>query len=282
MRAVAAVLALLAGCQPATAPAPAPVVTWAWCGAEPDAPEAAAVVAGLAAAGVDATFGPCRAHDPATYTVTEPGTRYAAPDVYRRLVELNARHGLGTIVHDARLWDPDVTVRAAAYDEWRPVASHIAAFDIADEPDPTSPDWWVLQARWQMVRGEAGALGVRPFINWLPWTLPHALNDFPGVAENLSFDDYDPTTAVSTAAHYNRLATVLTCAVNTIDHSIFTTSPDRLRRHLADLRSVGCDRFIAFTGAPPAPDVPGVFADSSLVTRTGQVTALGAVWKELP
>src|SRR4051794_8834054 len=73
----------------AVSPPPRTVDSWAWCGVNPDDPSAATAVRTMVqAAGIDATFGPCNV--PTNYTPAEPGNRYVAPDVYMRLVQLNA------------------------------------------------------------------------------------------------------------------------------------------------------------------------------------------------
>ena len=89
----------------AVAPTPPQAVdTWAWCGVDPGSPIAATAVRAMAqAAGIDATFGPCNIPDPA-YTPIDPKNRYVPPDVYMRLVLLNATVGMKTVVYDQRFW----------------------------------------------------------------------------------------------------------------------------------------------------------------------------------
>ena len=85
-------------------PPPKTVDTWAWCGVNPDDPVAAAAVYALAnAGGIDATFGPCNIPTP-PYTPADTSNRYVPPDVYMRLVQLNATVGMKTIVYDKRFW----------------------------------------------------------------------------------------------------------------------------------------------------------------------------------
>ena len=66
------------------------------------------------AGGIDATFGPCDIPDPnfkPPYSPAFTADRYVAPDVYMRLVQLNATVGMKTVVYDARLWSDDFATR---------------------------------------------------------------------------------------------------------------------------------------------------------------------------
>ena len=63
-------------------------------------------------AGIDATFGPCNVPVP-EYSVIDTKNRYVEPEVYMRLVELNASVGMKTLVFDKRLWSDDPKVRDA-------------------------------------------------------------------------------------------------------------------------------------------------------------------------
>jgi hypothetical protein len=121
---------------------PQTVDTWAWCGVKPDVPEAATAVRAMAfAGGIDATFGPCNIPLPG-YTPVDPKNRYVPPDVYMRLVLLNATVGMKTVVYDARFWGT-VQERTAAIAFWQPVLANIAAWDLGDEYGPPPSTQWV-------------------------------------------------------------------------------------------------------------------------------------------
>src|SRR3954451_25013053 len=127
--------------------APQTVDSWAWCGVNPDDPVAADAVRAMAlAGGIDATFGPCNVPDK-SYTPADTANRYVAPDVYMRLVQLNATVGMKTVVYDKRLW-ADAASRDQAIEFWRPVLANIAAWDMGDEFDPATTDWQKLVDRW--------------------------------------------------------------------------------------------------------------------------------------
>src|SRR4051812_22685621 len=130
----------------AVPPAPPQTVdSWAWCGVNPNDPVAADAVRAMAlAGGIDATFGPCNVPPVPPYTPASADTRYVAPDVYMRLVQLNATVGMKTVVYDKRLWDADIATRDQAIAYWKPVLANIAAWDMGDEfpfcPSGTDPN----------------------------------------------------------------------------------------------------------------------------------------------
>jgi hypothetical protein len=82
------------------------------------------------------------------YSPAFTADRYVAPDVYMRLVQLNATVGMKTVVYDARLWADDFATRDSAIAYWKPVLANIAAWDMGDEFDPATPDWNILLHRW--------------------------------------------------------------------------------------------------------------------------------------
>src|SRR4029079_10738070 len=124
---VMSMLAIGVVAQPAHAAVPTPPTTvesLAWCGVSPDDPVAADAVRAMAmAGGIDATFGPCDIPDPnfkPPYSPAFTADRYVAPDVYMRLVQLNATVGMKTVVYDARLWADDFAIRDSAIAYWKP------------------------------------------------------------------------------------------------------------------------------------------------------------------
>src|SRR3954447_18898583 len=166
--------------------APQTVDSWAWCGVNPDDPVAADAVHAMAlAGGIDATFGPCNVPDK-SYTPADTANRYVAPDVYMRLVQLNATVGMKTVVYDKRLW-ADAASRDQAIEFWRPVLANIAAWDMGDEfpfcpngmdlnTNPRKPcdqvqldQWPALVHRWSIMRSIVEpATGIQPFTNFRP------------------------------------------------------------------------------------------------------------------
>ncbi len=168
-------------------------------------PTAATAVRALAqAGGIDATFGPCDVPS-SSYTPVTPADRYVGPDVYMRLVRLNATVGMKTVVYDANLWSHDPLVRATAITFWTPVLANIAAWDLGDEyaydPQVTMPNgqWNTLKDRWTTIRNFVEPVtGVQPFANFLPTTLGQALTDLPGAGRLLSFAEYNVDHCAST------------------------------------------------------------------------------------
>lgn len=250
---------------------------WAFCGAHPDDPKAAVIVDSLASeAGVTATFGPCMAPDWSSYSPASPGRRYVIPYTYRRLVELNAAHGLRTVVYDPRMWGTPFQQNAAMR-FWEPHMASIAAFDIGDEFDPTSDEWDELQRRYEALQ----TLGVRPYTNHLASAAQLGLeidHDF------ISFDQYDRDRGVSLATTLDPLVSTLMCAVNVLDPA-FSPTPELIRSTVADLRDAGCDQWLAFGGALPydndedfTPMQP--FDQQSLVGPDGLATEWATALKE--
>jgi hypothetical protein len=221
------------------------VDTWVFCGPHPDDANLGALYASLGRAGVDVTFGPCLPAD-GSYTAAEPGIRYATVDVYYRLVELNAAHGIRTVVYDARVWSDDPQVRAQAVDYWGPMLGNIAAWDMGDEFDPVQYD--LLEHRWLTMSDVVQVTGIHGFTNNLPGYL--AGDTFTGLFNDLySFDNYvDP---VTDAKHYDPLVKTLMCAVNTWTHLDYRPTYTTIRATMKKLGHAGCDMFLVFGGVLP-------------------------------
>ncbi|MFT3853887.1 MAG: hypothetical protein QM733_14270 [Ilumatobacteraceae bacterium] len=265
------------------AAAPQQVDTWAWCGVDPDLPQASLAVEAMAvAAGIDATFGPCKNMDGKPYTPANPGDRYVQPDVYMRLVQLNASVGMKTIVYDARLWSTVAQDRATAIAFWQPVLGDIAAWDMGDEFDPATKDWDTLKARWTIMRTYVEpATGVRPFTNVLPSAnvLTKALTDLPGSERLLSFAQYWGDLGVGLAKQFASQATLM-CAVNEYDHMGYVATPDSIRSGMTTLVAAGCDQILVFGGYPVSDDPTHVFGTQSLVDTDGSPTDFAAATQE--
>jgi hypothetical protein len=260
---------------PARAAIPSPPQTvdvWAWCGVNPDVPEAAAAVRAMAqASGIDATFGPCNI-PAAGWTPAFPKNRYVPPDVYMRLVKLNATVGMKTVVYDDRLWDPQHQAEAIAF--WQPVLANIAAWDMGDEFDPDGTEWDILKSRWILMRSAVEpATGVPPFTNFLPTAdaLDKALTDLPGVDRLLSFAKYDGDLGVSLAHAFDARATKLMCAVNELEFN-FVPTPASIRSDMDTLKAAGCDQILDFGGFPVYDDPNHTFGTLSTVDTTGSPT----------
>jgi hypothetical protein len=253
-------------------PPPKTVDTWAWCGVNPDDPVAAAAVYALAnAGGIDATFGPCNIPTE-PYSAAFTSNRYVPPDVYMRLVQLNATVGMKTIVYDARFWSTPQD-RNAAIAFWTPVLGSIAAWDMGDEFDPVKnpAEWNILKLRWTIMRTVVEpATGVKPFVNFLPTTLDQALTDLPGSERLLSFVEYNGDLGASLARAFDSRATLM-CAVNEIDHQGLAPTPLPIRNGMTALIQAGCDQILAFTGFP-VYDTSGFFGTSSVVEPNGAAT----------
>ena len=259
----------------AVAPTPPQTVdTWAWCGVNPDVPEAATAVRAMAfAGGIDATFGPCNIPDP-LYTPVDPKNRYVAPDVYMRLVLLNATVGMKTVVYDARFWGaPQDRTAAIAY--WQPVLANIAAWDLGDEyGPPPSPQWNVLRSRWTIVHTIVEpATGVQPFANFLPDSdvLNLALTDLPGSERLMSFATYTGDLGAGLAQTFNSRAKLM-CGVSELDHNGLVSTPVSIRSGMDSLKAAGCDQILVFGGFTVYDDPTHFFGISSVVDPTGAPT----------
>ncbi|MFN8023532.1 MAG: hypothetical protein U0Q03_18530 [Acidimicrobiales bacterium] len=261
---------------PAAEAAPAvaltPVDTWAWCGVHPDDPTAAAAARSMAVdSGIDVTFGPCNVPNP-DYTPAFTSNRYVSPEMYRRLVDINAAAGMKTVVYDARIWSTDASVRSTALAFWAPVFSHIEAWDLGDEFEPSGSEWPILVQRWNLVRSQVTpASGIEPFVNHLYWATDEALRDLPGTEQLLSFTRYDGDLGASLARILDPQVATLMCGVNAFTHFGYTPDEDSIRADMAALRAAGCDQFLVFGGQ----QVYGTsqFGGSSLVdVATGEPT----------
>ena len=259
----------------AVAPTPPQTVdTWAWCGVNPDVPEAATAVRAMAlAGGIDATFGPCNIPQ-AGYTPVDPKNRYVTPDVYMRLVLLNATVGMKTVVYDARFWGaPQDRTAAIAY--WQPVLANIAAWDLGDEyGPPPSPQWNVLRSRWTIMHTIVEpATGVQPFANFLPdpVVLNLALTDLPGSERLLSFATYSGDLGAGLAQTFNARAKLM-CGVNELDHNGLVSTPTTIRAGMDSLKAAGCDQILVFGGFPVYDDPTHFFSTSTVVDPTGAPT----------
>lgn len=251
-------------------PQHAPV--WSWCGAHPSDPLAETITDSLSLV-AEATFGPCIEPDWNTYSPANPGARYVDPVTYLALVKLNARHGMMTVVYDARVWSDDPATREAAIDFWWPWMNFIVAWDLGDEFDPDGPEWPILVHRWNTVLANVTPrTGIFPFTNHLAKAVGPALRDLPQAAEWLSFDQYAGDFGAGTAAMVDGQVKTLMCAVNTWPHGDFVVSDASIQLAIGVLDRSGCDAFLAFTGAKPYLTVPqpGV---TSLVDEAGLPTS---------
>lgn len=269
---VAGVPAPTASAAPVSA-APLAVDAWAWCGVNPDDPAAAAAVRAMAqAGGIDATFGPCNDPPSPPYTPANADSRYVKPDVYMRLVLLNATVGMKTVVYDARLWSHDLPTRTTAITFWTPVLANIAAWDMGDEFDPAGTEWPILKDRWTiMVNNVTPLTGVRPFANFLPTSLAldQALADLPGTELLLSFAKYDGDRGASLARSFDSRARLM-CAVSAFNRNGLVATPITIRTEMDALKEAGCDQILVFGGFPVYDTAD--FGDSSVVDRTGAPT----------
>ena len=234
--------------QAAVGVVPKRVDTWAWCGVRPDDPSAQAAADAMAKyAGITATFGPCNA--PAVYSPVDPGIRYVDPATYMRLVIINAKAGMKTVVYDSRIYGTDTALRDQAIAFWTPVVSSIVAWDVGDEYQPASAEWNVLVARWNRVRTlVTPRTGVSPYANQLAETVDKALADLPGADKLLSFTRYTDDLGASVARHLDPKVQTVMCGINAFEHLGFTPTPTSIREGMADLIEAGCDRFLVFGG----------------------------------
>src|SRR4051812_4182211 len=290
---IAAVLAGVAPSAHAAAPPtpPTTVDSWAWCGVNPDDPVAADAVRAMAlAGGIDATFGPCDIPDPnfdPPYSPAFTADRYVRPDVYMRLVQLNATVGMKTVVYDARLWSDTASVRNQAISFWQPVLANIAAWDMGDEFDPRPtphPDWDALVHRWGIVRTFVEPVtGIQPFTNFLPFpdVIQQGLDELPGVDRLLSFDRYAGDFGSSLAAQFGSRAKLM-CAVNAFSGGPAGVATPTSMRHVMDvLIQAGCDQFLVFGGFKVYETrKPFQFNPDTITEPTGAATELAPVAQE--
>jgi hypothetical protein len=288
---VMSMLAIGVVAQPAHAAVPTPPTTvdsWAWCGVNPDDPVAADAVRAMAmAGGIDATFGPCDIPDPnfkPPYSPAFTADRYVAPDVYMRLVQLNATVGMKTVVYDARLWADDFAIRDSAIAYWKPVLANIAAWDMGDEFDPATPDWNILVHRWGIMRNNVEpATGIMPFTNFLPFpdVIQQGLTQLPGVERLLSFDRYQGDFGASIVAQFGAQAKMM-CAVNAFSGGPAGVATPTSMRHVMDvLVQAGCKQFLVFGGFHVYETrKPFQFNPDTVTDPTGAATELAPTAQE--
>jgi hypothetical protein len=247
-----------------------------------------------AAGGIDATFGPCNIPDP-SYTPANTANRYVAPDVYMRLVQLNATVGMKTVVYDARLWADDFATRDTAIAFWKPVLANIAAWDMGDEfrpcPDLNTPssacdpnEWPTLVHRWSTMRSIIEpATGIAPFTNFRPFPneIEMALHDLPGVERLLSFDQYLEPFGADLAAQFGARAKLM-CAVNAFSGGPAGVATPTSMRHVMDVQiAAGCDQFLVFGGFHVYETVkPFHFNPDTVTDPTGAATQLAPTAQE--
>lgn len=282
---VISALAMVGGCG-GTTPKPPTAQVWAFCGVNPSDPLAQRKAYSLANdAGITATFGPCL-RPPVDYTAANPGQRYASPEQYLALTIINAKAGMKTVVYDARIWSDDPSVRQVAIDFWLPHVAWVAAWDMGDEFDPSTPDWDTLVYRWNLVREKISPVtGVQPFTNHLgsSGVLSAALEDLPGSDRLLSYDAYPEVNgrmeaSLSLAAEFQGTTSNLMCAINALPHGSFKPTASGVRRHMKDHKEAGCDSFLIFGGEVPI-DTPG-FTKPSLINSKGNPTVLASAVKK--
>jgi hypothetical protein len=242
------------------------IETWAFCGINPDDPNALKAAKNMArVAGIDATMGPCRPGG-ASYSAAFPGSRYVSPQDYLRVAWTNAVAGMKTVVYDARMWSDDPNQRQEGYDFWGSHLDWVRAWDMGDEFDPASPQWETLKHRWHiMLTSTLSATGIGPFTNHLgsAAVLERALSDRPRAGAHLSFDLYDfPAASNLAAAFHDRVAHLM-----------------RLTKEMHMLRFSGCGSILVFGGAPVVGG-SAEFGASSLVDSKGNATALAYAVRE--
>ena len=279
---LASILAPL-GCETAPPPPP-PAETWAFCGVHPDDPYAQKKANTMAqVAGIDSTLGTCLRPDLTTYTPTNPGQRYLDPTGYMRLLQINAKAGMKTVVYDARIWSDDITARQQAIDYWTPYLSNIRAWDMGEEFIPDTDDWKALVWRWRnVVTYVTPVTGVGPYTNNIGGKafLDASLRDMPQQANHYSFALYtegsngEPLGIYETAALSQGRVSNLMCAINTLQHGPYNPTADKVTMQMRMAKDVGCDMFLIFGGEMPI-NTDG-FTAQSLVTSKGGATPLAA------
>ena len=253
------------------------IETWAFCGINPDDPNALKAAKNMArVAGIDATMGPCRPGG-ASYSAAFPGSRYVSPQDYLRVAWINAVAGMKTVVYDARMWSDDPNERKAGYDFWGSHLDWVRAWDMGDEFDPASPQWELLKHRWQiMLTSTLPATGIGPFTNHLgsAAVLERALADLPRAGTHLSFDLYDFPAASNLAAAFHGRVSHLMCAANALPYdAAHVPTSKRLTSEMKMLRFSGCGSILVFGGAPVVGG-SAEFGTSSLVDSKGNATSL--------
>ena len=242
------------------------------------------------AGGIDATFGPCDIPDPnfkPPYSPAFTADRYVAPDVYMRLVQLNATVGMKTVVYDARLWADDFATRDSAIAYWKPVLANIAAWDMGDEFDPRP-----TPSRLGRPRAPLGHHAVdrraghgRPAVHQLPAI---SRRDPAGPQPTCRASNVCcPSIAIRvTSAPASSLSSArqakMMCAVNAFSGGPAGVATPTSMRHVMDvLIQAGCKQFLVFGGFHVYETrTPIQFNPDTITEPTGAATELAPVAQE--
>lgn len=221
-------------------------------------------LAALAEIGVTAVHGYCYT-PPATYSVLEPGSRYASQAEQLLLAGEAQRLGLGVIPYDPTFWLDPAAARAA----WAPFIADgtLVAVDLGDEPGWS--DMAELRRRSDIVRSQSGVEPQVIFLNGRLQDMSQQHHALPTVCP--TSDDYESIPGAFADAHVLRAEAG--CAGVAIDTTGRDLDGDGDRWSIPQLTRALDEGFrvTLFTGVRPE-NFPGW---DSLVDDRGRITAAG-------
>jgi hypothetical protein len=259
---------------PAVETAPPPTVRTpsadvvAFCGPSPRHPHWEAQLDTLATIGVTAVHGPCHT-PPATYTVLDPGARYAPQADYLKLAAAAQTRGLGVVVYDPTFWTDPATA-ATVWAEYLADGT-LVAVDLGDEPG--WHDMAELDRRADLVR----TTGATPQVIFLNGRLQNDIDQHEALPTACpTSNDYEQN-APAIMDTYN-LRSAAGCAGIAIDTTGRDLDGDGDRWSISQLhRALDAGfRITLFTGVQP-DNFP---TWDALVDDHGRITPAGAAVRE--
>lgn len=238
-----------------------------FCGPDPAAPNWRRQLSSLATIGVTAVHGPCRT-PPATYTVLEPGARYASQVDYLTLAAEARILRIGVVVYDPTFWTDPATASAV----WGGYIADgtVVAVDLGDEPGWA--DMAELARRAALVR----TVGVEPQVIFLNGRLQNIVGQHRALPTACpTSDDYEQNSSAMADASALRLEAG--CSGIAIDTTGRDLDGDGDRWSLAqiDRAQAAGHRITLFTGVRP-DNFP---TWDALVDDLGRITPAGLAVK---
>ena len=239
-----------------------------FCGPDPATPHWRRQLATLADIGVTAAHGPCRT-PPATYSVLEPGARYASQAEYLTLAAEARILRMGVVVYDPLFWTDPATA-ATIWGDYIADGT-VVAIDLGDEPGWA--DMPELNRRAALVR----TAGVEPQVIFLNGRLQNVIKQHHALPTACpTSDDYERNgDALNDAAMLRFEAGCSGIAIDTTGRDL-DGDGDRWSLAQIDRAQTAGHRITLFVGVRP-DNFP---TWDALVDDLGRITPAGVAVKE--